>query len=244
MTLKSFSLGIIDLLGIMVPGVVWVGLLFYFHFLYPNIWVKEFTLASKEAIQYFPENSFLVNCVVLLFSSYVVGYLSRLAPPRLLDRITIPIAFFGTGERFSKVHKLQRQDKIAPYDFLYKHQAEHLRNMESGSAEFSGVSNYFQMFFLCKRLILQYAPNLWADAERREAEIRLINGLFYAVFFSFLVFTFQGDFLFACFALLLTVFLAVSFRRRRYAEVSFVYSSTYIVLKDLENKKKNALHGA
>jgi hypothetical protein len=61
MTLKSFSLGIIDLLGIMLPGVVWLLLIWYIHFAFPQLlWTDNLSAFCKEVSQYFPTNQFMV----------------------------------------------------------------------------------------------------------------------------------------------------------------------------------------
>jgi hypothetical protein len=185
---------------------------------------------------------FIISLCFFIFSSYLIGYLTRLVPPRLLDRLTIPLASVGTDFTTKNAWKnFNAKQKMMPYDFLYKDQSTKLQRLLDGSEDFSNASDYFRPFFLCKRLILQYSPQLWIDAERREAEIRMINGLFYVTLSMATVFLIQGAFSLFFVSIFLASLLAIAFRRRKYAETSFTYSATFVILKDLEMKNKRQL---
>jgi hypothetical protein len=192
---------------------------------------------SKEVIQIFPEHIFIVNTFIFLFSSYLIGYISRLAPPRLLDRMTVILASVGTEKKFMEAWKHPWNEKEQPFDFIFDPQNKKLKNMYKGCNTFCSKTRDFKMFFICKQIIHQYSPTLWLEAERREAEVRFINGLFYPTLFVSFIFFFGTNIVYGLFFLALSVFLLLAFRRRRYAEVSFALIATFVILKDRNRKK-------
>lgn len=238
MNTKSFSLGIGDLLGIMIPGIIWVLFLFHLHLLYPQLLQNELSDYSKGLTTQFPDKSLFVNSFLFFFFSYVLGYLSRLAPPIFIDKLTAPIASFSTEQKFKDVIKINSKVRIQPYDFLFSKQVALLQKVRKDIAEFSGPSTKYSLFHFCKRIILQYSPTLWSEIQRREAEVRFINSLIYIVFALTSLFIIRFQFWYCFASLLLLLFLLIAFRRRRYAEVSFTYTSGFIVLKELEEKNK------
>jgi hypothetical protein len=242
MNLKSFSIGIIDFLGVMIPGIIWVGIFFSLHALYPDLLSNEYSRISTEVSGIFPESSFAVNTFIFLFCSYLIGYISRLAPPRLLDRITFFLASISTEYTFKEVWKFSWKKKEQPFDFLFEHQSNILKKMFGDCDSFCGKTRNFKMFFLCKRIIHQYSQPLWLEAERMEAEIRLINGLIYPSLFSALFFFFLAKITCGFLLIALSIFLILAFRRRRYAEVSYVLSATFVIIKGPDSTFKKLLH--
>jgi ABC-type multidrug transport system fused ATPase/permease subunit len=238
MNVKNFSLGIGDLLGIMIPGIIWVLFLFHLHLLYPQILQSELSDFSKGLSTQFPNDSLFLNSFLLFFFSYVLGYLSRLAPPIFIDKLTAPIASFSTEKKFKEVIKINFKDRIQPYDFLFSKQVALLQEIRKDITEFTGPSTKYSLFHFCKRIILQYSPKLWSEIQRREAEVRFINSLIYIVFALTALFIIHLQFIYCLSSLLLLLFLLIAFRRRRYAEVSFTYTSGFIVLKELEENKR------
>jgi hypothetical protein len=235
MNLKTFSIGIIDLLGIVVPGATWNILVFYLHVLHPETFSQELLKVSEALNDLFPNSQGLVNLSLFLFSSYVLGYISSLIPLRIFDRITLLLANLDSGMEFLEVWRINRKKKLHPYDFLYEDQIAKLKELNIGGAALLGKSEkYFQMFFICKRYILQNSQVLWLEAERKEAELRLINGLFYSTSISCFLLFLGGQILLAIIGLGIAVLLAIGFRRRRHAEVAFVYHAAAIVAKEMQ----------
>jgi hypothetical protein len=240
MNFKGFSLGVVDILGIIIPGIIWVSLIGCVHILYPTFLNSEYSTISCLIIKIFPGNLVVANSFLFVFMSYLVGYVSRLIPPRFLDRVTVSLASVGTGKKFKDVWNLGWKEKVHPYNFLYQSQSEALGEMQVGMKDFGSNSNYFQTFFIGKRMILLHSATLWSDAQRREAEIRLINGIFYSVLSTAILFFAHAEILLGLFFLSVTLFLALAFRRRRYAEVAFVLSATFVIINNLQRETRKA----
>jgi hypothetical protein len=241
MHLKTFSLGIIDLLGIMVPGAVWNLLLFYLHVLHPETFQREISLVSAELNRVYPDYCVLVNSCLFLFGSYIFGYISSLIPLRWFDRMTFFLAFLDSEMTFRQTLKVEWKKKLHPYDFLLGEQNEKLKQLQIDGVELIGQQKHFQMFFICKRFILQHSQTVWLEAERREAELRLINGLFYSALFSTILLLAGMQIILALISLCITLLLALGFRRRRQAEVAFIYGAASMLEKDIQRNK--GLHG-
>jgi len=247
MNLKSFSLGIGDILGVMIPGIIWVFTIFYLHVLYPDYFKDDILKLSAQLSQLFPGNTSIMNLMIIIISSYIIGYLSRMIPPVWLDWITVPIANLASDKRYSNYEKkkdgvITTRHKLRPYDFKFSNQVEKLKSILPGIEDYTSESASFHPIFICKRFILQKSPLLWAEAERREAEIRLVNGLFYPSLSYTLIFFCRGQVLIGLFFWIITFFLAFVFRRRRYGEVTFIYGATYLVAKDLQKISVDPRH--
>jgi hypothetical protein len=237
MSIKSLSIGIIDFLAVMIPGTIWIGIFFGLHALNPDFLRYEFDTISAQLYQLFPGSTNAINTSILIFCCYLTGYISRLIPPRVLDRLTIPLAWIGTGltRKASLLHDWREREQ--PFDFVYKDQSDYLMDIYKDVRIFCGSIRDFKMFFISKRIIHQYSPALWLEAERREAEVRFINGLFYPALVLSVLFFLHGNIICGFALLLLSIFLILAFRRRRYAEVSFILSATYVILKERFGEK-------
>jgi len=230
MRFKSFSLDIIDLVGIMFPGIIWASLFYLIHVLYPYILSKEINNIWNSLNTSFQSNRFILNTFIFLFSSYILGYISRLIPTNWLDWLTLPIAHLRTGKKYQETKDRNPKNKLYPYDFLFDTQRKYLESKFSDLYYFVSDPSYIKTLFLIKRFLLHSAPNLWENARRREAEIKFINSMFYLSFFVFLLFLIRGNVITSILFFLLLLFWYYTFRRRRYAEVSFIYGSAFILL--------------
>ncbi len=230
MRFKSFSLDIIDLVGIMFPGVIWASLFYLIHVLYPNILSAEIKNIWNNLNTSFQGSHFILNTFIFLFSSYILGYISRLFPTNWLDWLTLPIAHLRSGKKLKESRLYNFKSKLYPYDFMFDSQRKNLENIFKDLYEFVGNSGYVKTLFLIKRFLLHSAPNLWENARRREAEIKFINSMFYLSFVVFVLFLTRGNLITSLFFFLFLLFWYFTFRRRRYAEVSFIYGSTFISL--------------
>lgn len=229
MRFKSFSLDIIDLVGIMFPGVIWASLFYLIHVLYPQILSTEIRNIWNSLEYSFQGSQFILNTFVFLFSSYILGYISRLFPTNWLDWLTLPFAYLRSGMNYREVKSFNLKSKLYPYDFMFESQRKNLEGIFNDLYNFVGKSKYVKTLFLIKRFLLHFSPNLWENARRREAEIRFINSMFYLSFVVFLLFLLRGNLITSVMFLSFLLFWYFTFRRRRYAEVSFLFMVQHLL---------------
>ena len=167
MNIKNISLGIIDLLAIMIPGIIWVSLIFYLHAIF-RLFDSEFIRISKELKTVFPNNWIEINTFSFLFYSYVIGYLSRLIPISIIDRITSYFISIQKNGWSSLIKVTSFTYWLQPYEYKYSHQFKIIKDLLKGSDNFINSSIDFHPFFICKRFLLQNSPQLWSEAQRRE----------------------------------------------------------------------------
>jgi hypothetical protein len=95
-----------------------------------------------------------------------------------------------------------------------------------------------QPFSICKRILREVSPHLWEEAERREAEVRMLGSFLMAALFNFacavILLTSRGFYvpfevgIWVAVSLMLVCYLSVSYIKQKKAEVEYVYMN-YLV---------------
>jgi hypothetical protein len=163
--MNRLAVTIVDILGVLVPGAVFLG----------GCLLIPAPVAPIAALTTLvPPIQLLSNPWVMggiwLATAYVLGLLIRLVSIRLMSIITLRV---WSGRLAREAKALESILDTAVANPLL---SDSLKELARGY-EKSNPCHYAPYFHFAKRLIRQY-PDMWAEAERSEAEIRFVAGLF------------------------------------------------------------------
>jgi hypothetical protein len=163
--MNRLSVTVVDLLGMLVPGVV---LLVAFFLLPTGLAPLPEIVGLRVSDLEILDDSWVVG-VLCLATAYVLGFLLR--------QLAIPVMQAITKERWT--HHLRREAEILGPSLEAALGDESLVKSLRELAEINkrDPGHHAPFFHLVKRLIRQH-PELWVEVERLEAEIRLLAGLF------------------------------------------------------------------
>lgn len=178
---ESFSVSVVDVLGILVPGLTWLLLLATAAgmaadakvAITPVVTWSKFTAAVTAGTW---------AAVTLLAIASVIGYAAKGRATYFASILSAP--FLRLQSRFSS---LEKRDRYFPYVALHSTTPYHVVVVELLS-RVTGVSVDTlpgnQPFTAAKRYLRIASPALWNDLERLEAEVRLLAGMLVAALFS------------------------------------------------------------
>lgn len=200
---RFFRLGVVNLLGVTVPGFlvlffVGFGLVFPVAALLDDVSVlpgegPSPELLSSSAAAY-RENRGMATSLALVFS-YLIGYLLRLSSPDVLDRISAERVLHAMGRSTGRPGPEAAANDDWPFrgepdnKFPYLHFREYLESR--GLSELAahvrwgppgdGGKRTKKQVNLMKLEIALRSPQLSAEVESNEAHVRLLAGAWQAV---------------------------------------------------------------
>lgn len=163
--MNRVSVTIVDFLAFLVPGIV---LLFGLALLpIPDAWMTP--LSDTLSTRVPPVNNPWVGGGCWLLSAYLLGFLLRLTSIDLISLMT-------SRRWLNRVEQHSEKLSAAIEESIDNHKlVEALKSIADLAAE-HGVSKCAPYFQFAKRVV-RTRPELWVEAERLEAEIRLMAGL-------------------------------------------------------------------
>ncbi|UCE06780.1 MAG: hypothetical protein JSW07_01685 [bacterium] len=247
---KSIPLTILDILGIFLPGSVWLVLLVTtFNLKFENTIGDGISpLASCKAIASFFQdlNSPLLATLVFIVVSLLIGYTLRPIAMRLAEWFSRPFQKLHKSTKGLKLHELK-----FPYTVLFEKEPFYQNILDI----IENVTNCnpdslprHQPFSAAKRFLRLISPSLWEESERREAEVRMMGAVLLAMIYSSIlslivlllqyikVIQFQditGTWIWFIVSIIAFVVLSMGFCRSRYSEVVNTYLNTLIAYNQL-----------
>jgi len=174
--MNRLALTVVDVLGLLIPGIV---LLFGFCLApVPLEWLQPLNAALLERLPILSNEWVAGGC--FLGSAYTLGFLLRVTSLGALNHLTWrrwSVVFVHQTKAFNGVFEVA----------LANAQLTQALNEFSSHYEKHHPGKYAPYFPLAKRLIRRNSE-LWAEAERLEAEVRFTAGLF----FPFIVLSLDG----------------------------------------------------
>jgi hypothetical protein len=222
--MKGLLVSIVDVLGIFVPGfLLLVGILLFPPLTYDLS--KEWPTLTLllEAIRV----NFTVFAILSAISSYVLGFIIRLYSISALQLLTFP---FWAKKLKSRSQGLEKALRSA----LNDHALCQTLEAEAAQRAKYEVANAAPYFLFAKRIIHHGNPSLWTGAERMEAELRFVAGIFVPLLVLFC----DGMWMRSTFGYVLAVVsglaaivVLITFPTRRIREVIYDYQMALIALK-------------
>jgi len=184
--IRPIQLSIIDFLGVVVPGVVWLIMIATAL----RMWIGRSEVVTPITTWLYLSDMLETSNTValvsgLLLASVVIGYAVKPKAMRIGAMLALPL--FRMHNRFAAI---PMRDLRYPYRRVheamqfYSPLVAHLSEL-MGCDVLQLPGN--QPFTTAKRLLRQIAPRLWEECEHVEAEVRLIGALFVAAVFSCLL---------------------------------------------------------
>ena len=163
--MQRVSVTIVDFMAVLVPGVM-----FLFAILlapWPDVWLTPL----NESLRRIPLlNNDWAAAVCWAIAAYVLGFLLRLTSIEIMNRLT---ARRWVSRVSSQIRQLEPSMKAAINDDTLVAALQEI----SAGRDRHGVGSCAPYFHYAKRII-RTEPELWVEAERLEAEVRLAAGLF------------------------------------------------------------------
>lgn len=212
--LRPISITIVDFLGVFLPGTVWLVLFATFYHLILDNFTLEYTpiLEIKNLLAKFSGYSSLSLLLLSVIIGYLIKpsttkiaeffygvfpYIGR----NLLYNLFENGVCFREWCRIVSLNDYKLPFKTYHQKFAYYNQIINLvnkqiisvnnkeKNTEDKADNYSTVLNCLpkkdtQPFSVCKRILREISPSLWEEAERREAEVRMLGSFFVATIFS------------------------------------------------------------
>lgn len=245
---KNVPITILDFMAILLPGLVWLFLLFLtFQFLLHGqspIVESPMTVLNGIAAKKDPELPWTPIVLFIVAAALLIGYCLKPIAMRLAEMLAA--IFFMRRKKFRT--KYFRRLKY-PFKHFYKRTECH-RKVYSFIRQELQCSPYklpgHQPFSTAKRYIRLMAPSLWEESERMEAEVRMAGTLFLAAVYSFvlsgtvLIFQYaeripasyrRNTWTWFVLSAVITFVLAESFNYLRFREVGYTYVNALIASK-------------
>jgi hypothetical protein len=254
--LRPISVTIVDLMGALLPGTVWLILLMTSRKLFWALFQNQPNsndITPVSVISDLAANKTFPFYIILLLLSFIIGYSVKL--------LAMPIAEWLCG-LFSKLwhgYKGEIKDYMFPFNEKHKNEPylkEIIKELKSKfsyeSDTKSGDSEWTlgnlpkglpqegtQPYSICKRILRVINPTLWEEIELREATVRMIGSILLASIFSticcislsFRLNPWLTSITWIVSSVISTVILAISFRKARNSEVIYTYLNFLIALK-------------
>jgi hypothetical protein len=164
--MNRVSVTIVDFMAFLIPGVVFLFGLVLVPI--PDDWISPLNVALSARVPLLSNPWVAGGCWIL--SAYLLGFLLRLT--------SIDLISLMTSHRWINRVQQHSQNLSAAIEEAICNQklVEALKAIADMAAE-HGVSKCAPYFQFAKRVV-RTRPELWVEAERLEAEIRLVAGLF------------------------------------------------------------------
>lgn len=245
---KPIPLTLLDFMGILLPGVLWLLLLtitLQFIVNGDSVIVHSPLKALVQATtQRNPELSWTPIILSVLAASLLIGYILKPVAMRSAEFLALP--FLKRQRRFRGIASRRLR---YPFRYFYKTSECHRevfnfikRELHCSPYRLPGS----QPFSSAKRYIRLVAPPLWEESERMEAEIRMAGALLLGAAYScllsggllilhvtrFVPLPFDRNYVIWFVAsIIATVILAESFNYLRLREVGYTYVNALIALR-------------
>ena len=180
---RPIPLSIIDFLGVLVPGFVWLALLITGVFIFTaGMPVATPKSACLEILRVSKDAGTWLGPVAVLFAAVVIGYVVKPKAMRMASAVSSVLYPLHPKLRLHRRAELK-------YPYRVVHQTEEFYKIVVtmldhvlGCEVLKLPGN--QPFTTAKRLLRLVAPSLWEESEHMEAEVRLTGSLFLAAAFS------------------------------------------------------------
>ncbi len=232
---RSLPLTILDFLGVLIPGFLWLMLV-------AETWdaltkgvvgiaglPEEFQKLSRLAMV----GGSWLGPIAIFFTALTVGYSIKPVAMRISNSLAMPL-FLLARER----HGFRWRHMSFPYREYFKDTPVYVKTRQVledvtrlNPEKFPRAAT----FSAAKRYVHALAPILWEESERLEAEVRMLGALFLAAAYSALLHGLlslaglrQGP-AWALFSLLAACLLALGFDITRLREVAYTYINVVLV---------------
>jgi hypothetical protein len=243
---RPIPVTIIDFLGILVPGFVWLVLLVAtFDVLLGSSGAPAAPLLSsfQKVVEFQKSANSWVGAVSLFFAALTLGWIFKPIAMRTSEHITKWMLRFIKDTR-----KIKPEDARFPFlsffcdtDY-YREVAMMLKSKLKCNPETLPGSHTFAA---AKRFLRLVAPSLWEESERMEAEVRMTGGLFLAAVYSAILIgctilahylggqtdDIRAGCLWFVLSAVLSFALGASFIRLRFREVGYTYLNALIAAR-------------
>lgn len=224
--MKSIIVSIVDVLGVFIPGFLFLCSIFLF-----NESLGSHSLLVKDLSNVLSNLSSGAAISLIVVFSYLFGYLIRLKSIRLLQNLT--------KSRWEEKMKVMSVSLNGMFESAVNNNDLTNSIRESNTKRESiGISQYVPYFHFAKRLALLYSPLACAEIERDEAKIRFTSGLLIPLPFLFIngiLLCFKSDIFLGVLLIALSLgslYVVISnFPKRRLREVENIYHLAVIILK-------------
>jgi hypothetical protein len=255
---KSIPLTILDILGIFIPGSVWLVLLVTTFRLNSEVTIEDgiSPLTSCKTIGLFFQdlNSPLLAALVFIVASLLIGYTIRPIAMGLAEWFSLPFQKFHNTTWGFKLNELK-----FPFTKLFEKEPYYqkiLTIVENVTGCKKESLPRHPPFSAAKRYLRLISPSLWEESERREAEVRMVGGvllaMIYSLILSLIVIILQyikpiqfhdktSIWFWLVVSFVAVIILSLGFCRLRYGEVANTYLNTLIAYRHFvrnEPKKK------
>jgi ABC-type multidrug transport system fused ATPase/permease subunit len=164
--MNRVAVTIVDFMAFLVPGVVFLFALVLVPI--PDAWTAPLSDALSARVPLLSNPGVAGGCWVL--SAYLLGFLLRLTSIDLISHIT-------SHRWVNRVQEHSQKLSSAMEEAIDNQKIVEALKAIADLAADRGVSKWAPYFQFAKRVV-RTRPELWVEAERLEAEIRLMAGLF------------------------------------------------------------------
>jgi hypothetical protein len=245
--LTALRLSIVDFLGVFLPGALWGVLIL------TTVRMLGWTMSGMTSVLLgsTPEDGGRVNVGGVFYVGFVIlsllmGYVVKSFSARPAERVAFSLRWLFSPE----LRKHCRDPKVKPEHFRFPYRALYqdksyfpsiarIVQDRTGQPKWEDLPGY-QPFEACKSFLKVYAPALWEEAQRREAQSRFIVSLSLAALYSTVLAliavvtawragrgtTYAGEWLLASTGV--SCFLSYLLWKSRWGEVGDVYLFTLI----------------
>jgi hypothetical protein len=234
---RPVPLSIIDFLGVLVPGFVWLILIVTLLQIATRGASVVTPLTAWEETRAVAESGAWFGPLALIFLAVTTGYGIKARPLRIANLVGAPTLWLFGHRKYALADLVFPYTKLLSDEQSYKAIAAFITEITTFKLSELPAN---QPFSTAKRLLRLKAPPLWEECEHREAEVRLVGTLCAAALFSTMlagtelirecIWYSPHPFAIAWLALsvVLMVALADAFNHIRVREVQYAYLNTII----------------
>jgi len=232
---RPIPITILDFLGVLVPGFLWLVLLADTYFaLRPSPSGVGLVQAWRQITAMASGNGNWSGTLFLVLGALVIGYTLKPLAMSITEIFTRPLLYLRRDTR-----QVGWQAMKFPFNGFFSKQAYYPRVCQLLSNAVGGIDIH-QLhgtvpFAAAKRYLRATAPTLWEESERMEAEVRMAGALFLAASYSVVlnvslfVRGYDDSAILAILSFVAALFLAVGFNVLRLREVGYTYLNLLLV---------------
>ncbi len=258
---RPISVTIVDLMGAIFPGTIWLVLLVTFGELIQVLIVRSpyrADITVFSAISVLTDNRSLSFYVFLFLISFFIGFSTRQLVLTGAERLCAFFLYLWGGRKKAFDTYMFPYNEIHQNEEYYKEIVRYLNEKfyegtdsklpsSSGGQLFELPRKGTQPFSACKRVVRILSPLLWEETEAREAAVRMLGSMFLSAIFSLIcallalfVNSWRISIVWIVSTCLVVTFLAFAYRRARNSEVVYAYLNFLVAIKfrpDVEGEK-------
>ena len=225
---RPIPITILDFLGILVPGFLWLVLMVMTYDAATALKPHSIVGAWKELEMVTSSGSGWMGPLSIIIAALMIGFSVKPLAMPLAGLISRPLFRIMPETRKAPWRKMTFPFQCHFKSTSYYHKACSILSSLTGmpsAEEFPRTGP----FAGAKRYLRAAAPALWEESERMEAEVRMAGSLLLAALYSVLlnlVLRFKGlqsGGIWAIFSLIFALVLCFGFNRLRLREVSYTY---------------------